>query len=112
MKCPKCHNYTIVADTRKVNGGRERKRRCSNGHITYTKEVIVEKWDYIDRRSGRYRRKPLTKTPKKKEVKPKKPAAPKKIKTPERPQGARKWTGLKITDETPMWVKKLWDRTL
>jgi transcriptional regulator NrdR family protein len=110
MNCPECQSETIVIDTRHVNGGRERKRRCDKGHISYTREIHLEKWDYVDPRKKRYTPKPKIESKlksKKKKVsndtdpKAEKPAPPEKT-----------WKGFVITDETPAWVTKLWERTL
>ena len=50
MNCPKCNRTTVVVDTRKVGGARQRRRRCKNGHDFFTSEMVVAKWDYIDPR--------------------------------------------------------------
>lgn len=50
MNCPKCNSASIVIDSRKVNGARQRKRCCKNLHNFFTSEMIVVKWDYIDPR--------------------------------------------------------------
>jgi transcriptional regulator NrdR family protein len=50
MNCPKCNTASTVVDTRKVNGARQRKRRCKKGHEFFTGETVIIKWDYIDPR--------------------------------------------------------------
>ena len=108
MNCPKCQSETTVIDTRPVNGGRERKRCCGNGHISYTREIHVEKWDYVDPRKNRYVRKPQLKT-KGKEKKVSNDTKP-KVSKPKPPE--KTWKGFVVTDKTPAWVTKMWERTL
>jgi hypothetical protein len=113
MNCPKCESATIVTDTRRVNGGRERKRRCCNGHISFTREVFIDKWDYVDPRRNRY----VPKLKRKKKLKHKKVKVlidtkkkPKPKATSPKPPST--WGGVVVTEKTPLWVRNLWDKTL
>lgn len=70
MNCPVCNKRTRVFDTRPIEGGVARKRRCARRHECFTVERQIAVWLYKDARKGR------------KKLAPKPKLAPKATKTP------------------------------
>lgn len=97
MKCKECEKGTIVADTRLVDGVRFRKRTCECGWKFYTQETVIEKWPFKDPRVGR---KPCPNPVKR--VRRQKRAGP----APEFAPAMEEW-GIKVTKDSPLWLKSI-----
>jgi len=91
MKCSVCKEESAVIDTRIVKGKRYRKRKCACEGAWFTKELrIAGTWPYID---------PRIKKPKSKKPKPEPEPQPY---TP----AVEAW-GIKVTKESPEWLKRI-----
>lgn len=53
MNCPVCNKRTRVFDTRPIEGGVARKRRCARRHECFTVERQIAVWLHKDIRKGR-----------------------------------------------------------
>lgn len=103
MKCRECGKGTIVADTRLVDGVRFRKRTCECGWKFYTQETVIEKWPFKDPRIGRNTHRRKQAAPQRKKVVRKKSTKPEpSVFTP-----AMKEWGIKITKDSPLWLKSI-----
>lgn len=95
MKCAVCKQQSSVIDSRIVRGVRWRRRTCQCDTSWFTKEIRSSKeWPYVD---PRIKAKPKPKKRKKPIAKTEKPSF-----TP----AQEKW-GIKITKESPAWLKKI-----
>lgn len=81
MNCPECGGKTRVVESRLREGCVWRRRKCKDGHLSYTQEVFVEK--KAKPKTGR-RRPPLEPFP---------PAL-------------REWN-IVVTKASPLWLKSI-----
>ena len=93
MKCAVCKQQSSVIDSRIVRNVRWRRRSCQCDTTWFTKEIRSSKdWPYVDPRT---KAKPRAK---------KKPVA--QTDTPGFAPAQEKW-GIKITKDSPSWLKKI-----
>lgn len=94
MNCPVCGKRTRVMESRLKEPGVTRRRKCAEGHLSYTMEA------FISGPQPRPKKPPVVKTLKK--PKPK----PKPIKPPPYPPALKEW-GLVVTKDSPLWLRSI-----
>jgi rRNA maturation protein Nop10 len=101
MNCPECGGDMRVADSRPRDGGVWRRRKCAAGHTVYTIECqTAPPIEKVGRKRDEVRKVP---------AKPKKPKPPAKRKRePQAPYSpALKEWNLKVTADSPLWLRSL-----